>query len=206
MARTPQQKRAIATADAIIDAAFIAVARSGLTGTNTNKIAELAGISVGSLYEYYANKEAIYDAMQARVVKDAAALIGDLINELVKLEIRPAITLLLKRFEQFLLKNEGRYLKYAQNTLGSSPALPLEPLVESLRELLIRYLMAHPRYLRARNIPTISYIMINGGMFTVLRHLSDPNPPISFAELSAGLADMVNQYVLAAVQSDTPSP
>lgn len=206
MTRVPRQKRAIATADAIIDAGFIAASRAGLSGANTNMIAEIAGISVGSLYEYYANKEAIYAAMQERTVKEAAALISGLIGELVKLEIRPAIMLLLQRFEGFLSKDDGRYLKYAQNAMGSSLALPLDPLTDALRELLIRYLMAHPRYLRARNIPTISYIMINGGIFTVLRHLSDPNPPITFAELSEGLANMVAQYVLVAATPDTPSP
>lgn len=193
--RVPRQKRAIATADAIVDAGFIAVARAGVLGTNTNLIAEIAGISVGSLYEYYANKEAIYEAMQARVVNEAVMLIQSMINELVQLEIRPSILLLTSRFEEFLRKDNGRYLHYAQSMLGVSPSLPLDPLTDALRELLIRYLMAHPRYLRARNIPVISYIMINGGVFIVLRHLSDPNPPVSFAELADGLADMVSQYV-----------
>ncbi len=41
----------------------------------------------------------------------------------------------------------------------------------------------------------MSYIFINGGIFTVLRHLSDPDPPITFEELSGGLARMVSHYV-----------
>lgn len=193
--RIPRQQRAIATADAIVDAGFIAVGRSGFSGANTNQIAEIAGISVGSLYEYYANKAEIYFAMQDRVVREAAGLVNELINELVALDIRAAIQFLLARFEEFLRRNDGRYLKYAQNTLNTAPGMPLTPLTDALRELVMRYMMAHPRYLRAKNIPTISYILINGGIFTIMRHLTDPNPPISFAELSEGLADMVSQYV-----------
>jgi hypothetical protein len=41
----------------------------------------------------------------------------------------------------------------------------------------------------------MSYIFINAGIFSVVRHLSDPNPPISYAELTQGLADMVDHYV-----------
>ena len=194
MPRIPRQKRAIATADAIIDAGFIAVARAGVAGATTNLIAEIAGIGVGSLYEYYANKEAVYAAMQTRLVSEAAAVVRPLINELVRMDIRGGVKLLLRHFEQFLLKDDARYLKYAQAALSVAPALPLEPLTDALRELLMRYLMAHPELLRMPDIPTTSYILINGGIFIVLRHLSDPDPPITFAQLSGGLAEMVHEY------------
>lgn len=195
MPRIPRQKRAIATADAILDAGFIAVARAGVAGTTTNLIAEIAGIGVGSLYEYYDNKEAVYAAMQRRMISDAVALVQPLINELVGLEVRPAVKLLLQRFEQFLCEHDGRYLRYAQNALNVNPRLPLTPLTDVLRELVMRYLMGHPELLRMPGIPVMSYIMINGGIFIVLRHLSDPNPPVTFAALSEGLADMVVGYV-----------
>ena len=195
MARIPRQKRAVATADAIIEAGFIAVATHGVAGTTTNLIAEIAGIGVGSLYEYYDNKEAVYAAMQKRMVSDAVALVQPLINELVQLDLRPAVKLLVQRFEEFLCERDGRYLKYAQNALNVNPRLPLTPLTDVLRELVMRYLMGHPGLLRMPGIPVMSYIMINGGIFIVLRHLSDPNPPITFAELGDGLADMVAGYV-----------
>lgn len=194
MARIPRQKRAIATADAIVDAGFIAVARVGVSGTTTNLIAEIAGIGVGSLYEYYANKEAVYAAMQQRMVNDAVALVAPLINELVQMDMEEAVRLLLHRFEQFLLENDGRYLKYAQNALNVNPVMPLDPLTNVLRELVMRYLMGHPDLLRMPGIPAMSYIMINGGIFIVLRHLSDPNPPVTFAELSDGLVGMVRGF------------
>jgi hypothetical protein len=54
--------------------------------------------------------------------------------------------------------------------------------------------MHHPETLQIRNIPTMSYIMINGGIYSVIRHLCDPVPPISFDELAEGLANMVSHY------------
>lgn len=194
MTRTPRQKRALATVDAIVEAGFIAVATHGVAGTTTNHIAEIAGIGVGSLYEYYANKEAVYAAMQERMISDAVATIQPLLNELVQLDIREAVQVLLQHFETFLRERDGRYLKYAQNALNVNPKLHLEPLTNLLQDLFMRYLMAHPVYLRTPDIATMSYIMINGGIFIVLRHLSDPNPPISFSQLSEGLANMVSHY------------
>lgn len=61
--RKPRQTRAKVTVDTIIEAGFIAVALHGPSGTTTRHIAEIAGVSVGSLYEYFKNKEEIYDAM-----------------------------------------------------------------------------------------------------------------------------------------------
>ncbi|HEV2239242.1 MAG TPA: TetR/AcrR family transcriptional regulator [Ktedonobacterales bacterium] len=52
--------------DAILDAAEICFARMGYAEATTNHIAALAGISPGSLYQYFANKEAIAQALAAR--------------------------------------------------------------------------------------------------------------------------------------------
>lgn len=47
------------TVDAILEAAAILFARDGFEKTSTTRIAELAGVSVGSLYEYFSNKDAL---------------------------------------------------------------------------------------------------------------------------------------------------
>lgn len=194
MTRIPRQRRSRATVNAIIEAGFIAVARHGEAGTTTNHIAEIAGLGVGSVYEYFSNKEAIYTAMQERMVEDAVAVIEPLLNEVVKQDIRGAVLMLLREFEAFLRQHDSRYLKYAQNALNVSPQLKVEPLIKLMQELVLRYVMAHPHYMRLPNMATMSYIMINGGIFIVLRHLSDPNPPVDFQQLSNGLADMVSHY------------
>lgn len=206
MPRTPRQKRSLATVDAIIQAGFLAVAESGPAGATTNRIAELAGIGVGSLYEYFRNKEEIYAAMQQRAVADAAAAIAPLLNEVVHMDIRSAVKALFIRFEAFLRENDSRYLKYAQNTLSVSPGLQLDPLIRLLQELVVRYAMQHPQHLHLAGIPVMSYILINGGIFIVLRHLSDPNPPIGFAELADGLADMASRYASGDRQMRSDAP
>ncbi len=200
MPRIPRQKRSLATVDAIIEAGFLAVAEAGTAGATTNRIAELAGIGVGSLYEYFRNKEEIYAAMQQRAVVDAAAAIAPLVNEVVQMDIRSAVKALFIRFEAFLRENDDRYLKYAQSTLSVRPGLQLDPLIRLLQDLVVRYAMQHPQYLNLVGMPTMSYILINGGVFIVLSHLSDPNPPISFAELADGMADMVSRYVSGGVE------
>jgi AcrR family transcriptional regulator len=57
--KTPRQARARATLDAILEAAARILVNEGYDRLNTNRIAEIAGVSVGTLYQYFPTKEAI---------------------------------------------------------------------------------------------------------------------------------------------------
>ena len=57
--RRARQARSKATVDAILEGATRILAKQGWGALNTNAIAEVAGVSVGSVYEYFPNKEAI---------------------------------------------------------------------------------------------------------------------------------------------------
>jgi AcrR family transcriptional regulator len=66
--KLPRQERARVTVEAILDAATRIFAERGYAGTTTNDVATTAGISIGSLYQYYPNKDAIIADLQARHV------------------------------------------------------------------------------------------------------------------------------------------
>ncbi|AVX05246.1 hypothetical protein MXMO3_02735 [Maritalea myrionectae] len=57
--KTPRQARARATYDAILQASTRILQRDGLEKLNTNHIAEVAGVSIGTLYQYFPGKDAI---------------------------------------------------------------------------------------------------------------------------------------------------
>lgn len=66
MRKSPTQARASQTVDAIIEAATQILQSDGEERLNTNRIAERAGVSIGSLYQYFADKEAIIEAIARR--------------------------------------------------------------------------------------------------------------------------------------------
>jgi AcrR family transcriptional regulator len=57
--KAPVQARARATVSAILDATAQLLVEEGYHKLSTNRIAERAGVSIGSLYQYFPNKEAI---------------------------------------------------------------------------------------------------------------------------------------------------
>lgn len=61
--KAPLQSRSQATVQVILQAAARVLSKESLAGFNTNRISEVAGVSVGSLYQYFPNKEALVTAL-----------------------------------------------------------------------------------------------------------------------------------------------
>ncbi|HEY9275192.1 TetR/AcrR family transcriptional regulator [Achromobacter sp.] len=64
--KSPRQLRSQHTVETILQATARVLATHGYAGTNTNLIAETAGVSVGSLYQYFPNKNALIAALHNR--------------------------------------------------------------------------------------------------------------------------------------------
>ena len=80
--RIPRQARASKTVDAILEAAAQILEVGGLAAFTTNSVAERAGVSIGTLYQYFADKNALLRAlaereMQVGLARVAAAMAGD---------------------------------------------------------------------------------------------------------------------------------
>jgi AcrR family transcriptional regulator len=61
--KSPRQARSADTVETILAAAARVLERESLAGFNTNRVAEVAGVSVGSLYQYFPNKSALVAAL-----------------------------------------------------------------------------------------------------------------------------------------------
>jgi AcrR family transcriptional regulator len=61
--KQPKQERSQATVEAILTATTHILTKEGYDQFNTNRVAELAGVSIGSLYQYFPNKEALLFAL-----------------------------------------------------------------------------------------------------------------------------------------------
>lgn len=64
--KIPRQGRSRATVDAILDACAEGLIGRGYDALTTNAISERAGVSIGTLYEYFPNREAIAAALAGR--------------------------------------------------------------------------------------------------------------------------------------------
>ena len=75
--RQAKQGRARATVESILEAAARVLAQQGYAAATTNRIAEVAGVSIGTLYEYFGNREQVFDALIRRELDAIVGIIGD---------------------------------------------------------------------------------------------------------------------------------
>jgi len=61
--RSPRQQRSRQKVELILEATVRVLDRDGMEGLTTNAVAAAAGVSIGTLYQYFRNKEAILDAL-----------------------------------------------------------------------------------------------------------------------------------------------
>lgn len=191
MPRKPTQERAKATVEAIVAAGFISVGRDGLAGCTTRGVADIAGVGIGSLYEYFADKNQIFAAMAEQLAGDVVAMIRASAPQAARLEMRPMVLLLARNFRDLLERDEGRYLRCARYVVQMDLQKQLARIDKALVELATQFVMHHPELMRLPRLSAMSYLFIHGGVAAVVRHLSDPHPPVSFEALAEGLALMV---------------
>lgn len=80
--KLPQQDRSKFTVDAILTATAHILTEEGYDKASTNHIAERAGISIGSLYQYFPNKESLIAALRDRHVSSMMEVIESKLRDL----------------------------------------------------------------------------------------------------------------------------
>jgi AcrR family transcriptional regulator len=80
--KLPRQERSRVTVEAILQATAHILTEKGYDHTNTNLIAELAGVSIGSLYQYFPNKESLMVALMEQHSHEIAELVESKLNHL----------------------------------------------------------------------------------------------------------------------------
>jgi AcrR family transcriptional regulator len=104
--KRPAQRRSQDTVDAILDAAAQVFAERGHARGTTNRIAARAGVSIGSLYEYFPNKDAILVALAERHLE---RMLGEVASRLEEAQERAgSLGALLRRFVGAMLDAHER--------------------------------------------------------------------------------------------------
>jgi AcrR family transcriptional regulator len=134
--RTPQQARAQNKVDLILEAATRLIQRGGMDGLTTNAIAEAAGVSIGTLYQYFDNRDAVLEALSGReleglsnrVMQAMTTARAGATGERIRIIVHSILTSYggRRRVHRVLL----------EHALSRGPATRLNPLFKSLTDML----------------------------------------------------------------------
>jgi AcrR family transcriptional regulator len=192
--KRPKQERSRDTVQVILAAAQRILTRDGLDALTTARIAEVAGISVGSLYQYFPNKEAVCGALVEKTTEDYYQALRMGLEATKTMPLEPAFRLVVAG----LLR-----------VLGDAPLLHRE-LLEMLsaagrREMYWRYLGRYTElleaWLRARGdevrerADLAAYVVVRAadGIGQAIAH--DRPDPARFEALVDELTDLGVRYM-----------
>jgi AcrR family transcriptional regulator len=80
--KKPRQRRSTDTVEVILEAAARILEAGGLDGFNTNAVAIRAGVSIGSLYQYFPSKDALMAALIEADTQAFARIVSQAIEDL----------------------------------------------------------------------------------------------------------------------------
>lgn len=118
--KRPRQARSVATFEAILEAAARILESLGFAGFNTNAVAELAGVSIGSLYQYFPSKDALIVELIRRERAQLSNHIVEVIQQSDASDLKENLKLIIQAAVQHQLSRPqlARTLEFASELIG----------------------------------------------------------------------------------------
>jgi AcrR family transcriptional regulator len=194
--KPPQQSRSRVTVVTILDATIRILEQEGNEAATTTRIAEVAGVSVGTLYQYFSNRDAILAALQDREFERATEFMLRVLSE-----GRGGTPFAIAR----------RVIEGLLELYAACPALHRLLVVEGLRVTLtdrikafdlrmvtaIRAFLSHTALpLRRTNLDAAAFVIYHSVRATMLARLLEAPPGLDDRVLVDELADLLVGYLI----------
>ena len=177
---------------AIVEAATRILAAEGFDRMNVNRVAELAGVSIGSLYQYYPSKEALVGAVADRLGNDTAALVAGRMSGLESLAPREAIRCAVECVIAAYRLNPTLRRVIRDEVPEAVPHFATPEIDAQLRRAILVYLETHRELLRPDDLDlalTVVFTSVEAVCARTADHDGDA--------VAAEVASMVERYLLA---------
>ncbi|KQQ69452.1 TetR/AcrR family transcriptional regulator [Acinetobacter sp. Leaf130] len=167
--KRPRQARSVATFEAILEAAARILESLGFAGFNTNAVAELAGVSIGSLYQYFPSKDALIVELIRRERAELSNHIVEAIQQNATADLKEKLKLIIQAAVQHQLSRPqlARTLEFASEMIGKdSEESELQHELEIIiSDLFMRSSVSHAQT-AAQDVIALSKGMINAAGIT----------------------------------------
>jgi AcrR family transcriptional regulator len=193
--KKPMQTRSVATVDAILQAGARVLAREGYEGAGVNRIAQLAGVSIGSLYQYFPSKEALVAAVVRRHSDGMIATFQEGLTDLAHVPLREAIGGVVRRtFAAYALDPALRRV-----IVNEVPQLELltrsHEFDEVVRGLITGFLVFHASEVRPENLNLAVLILMTAVEAVAVAVLVKEPHLLASEELVSEVTQLVFGYV-----------
>ena len=191
----PRQPRSRATVAVILDAAIRVLDREGLDALTTSRVAEVAGVSVGTLYQYFAHRDAIVAALQDRELERAGAMLERVLKSGAPLSDQELARSIVA--ELLALYRAAPALHRVLAARGLSFAPPEQVVAFDARSVAVlkAFLgLAGPR-IRRSNLEAAAFVVYQSVRATMLAYLLESPAGVDDAMLVEELTQLIVRYL-----------
>ena len=194
--KEPTQGRSKFTVDSILGAAAQILGNLGFDSATTNRIAERAGISIGSLYQYFPNKESLAGALIDRKLEEHAARFEKRLAEVRDHPPRKMIEEMVREIVPLYLDNR----KLMRVLATQIPRIDRIPSVMRVRrrvcEILATELRARSKEIQNSDPEMAAFVIINGIMGIIQTTIYDESLDLDQDRLCREIVLMVEGYLV----------
>jgi AcrR family transcriptional regulator len=145
----------------LIRATARVLVKHGYEGTNTNRVAEVAGVSIGSLYQYFPNKEALVAALIARHKEEMWRIYEAKLESLRDASIATAARDLVRTEIAVHALDPGLHRVLIEQVPRVGPLRRVNEIKRQVTALVEAYLVAHREEVRPRDLSIAAIIVVN---------------------------------------------
>ncbi|WP_067678262.1 TetR/AcrR family transcriptional regulator [Nocardia miyunensis] len=165
--RRPSQERAVATREHLLDTAARLFGERGIANTSTNRIAAEAGVSIGTVYRYFADRSVMVEELLARLLESIEKRLTERVFGLGDRSILEQVTSVLEAVSDELAAKASLVRALAAGVQFYSSGIPeFEPRLRLLAKVIVIQLLGpgdDHRY------DVMAFVLINTGFAAVLR-------------------------------------
>ncbi len=157
--KTPRQRRSAETVEAILTAAAHILEKEGFDAATTNRVAVKAGVCIGSLYQYFPNKESLVRALNDRHTKEILDLLRKRFGELQEAPLKNSVRAIVQTMVEVHRVNPALHRVLVNVVPGIGGLAETRVVEDAAAALLTQFLKARRAELQPLN-PELSAFML----------------------------------------------
>ncbi len=194
--KLPTQARALETVEAILAATRRVIVKQGYEGTTTNRVAEVAGVSIGSLYQYFPSKDSLLAELVDRHLNKMLHVLSTTAAEGQASTIEEAARTIIHAVFAAHRVSPKLHRVIMQQMARIGTIENIDAFEKQTEQLVVDFLTSHHSEVRPKNVKLaarVALLAVRGTtLWTVLRRPEQ----LDDEEFQAELTDMVIRYLV----------
>jgi AcrR family transcriptional regulator len=195
----PSQSRSAVTVTAILDATARILVERGYAATSTNAVAERAGVSVGSLYQYFPNKDALIAALHARHADQMKAVIERVLARAMDVNLVDGLTELIEASVEAHRVDADLHRVLEQQLAGLDVVDAHDTFDEVMQDRIVVLLTRHRKALAVTDLRLAAYMLMHSVHALIHAIVAKRPRGVSLKTATAEIVRMTRVYLTAPI-------